>query len=787
VLTKFRIAGLGLLLVVAGCAPMLLDQLDDLYGPADSARYAQPAAPVADEPEYWNDVRPVLEQRCVVCHACYDSPCQLNMTAWEGLARGANPEQVYALRKSAVEPTRLFVDAQNSEEWRQLGFHPVLNERENSPQANLAGSVLYQLLQMKRENASTQQAVLSDKDFTFDLDRKQTCTTIEEIDSYKKKHPQWGMPYGLPALSEQEFSLLEKWLANGAPAKAIDPLPKALNDQVANWEEFLNGNSNKQRLMSRYIYEHLFLGHIYFDEIDTGNKQPVFFRLVRSATPPGTPVKLIPTARPYSDPGTDAVWYRLWRDPTTVVEKTHLPFALNTKRQKNWTKWFLNDDYEVAALPSYDPAIAGNPFAAFQVLPIESRYRFLLDEAQFVVDNFIKGPVCRGQVALSVIDEHFWVFFVNPDSIGGKPYSDFLAREAVNLRLPGQDSSNARVADWLGYEKLETDFLAAKERFLDKAFAADKALNVNSIWDGDGNSNAALTIFRHTDSATVVKGLVGSPPKTAWVIDYTLLERIYYLLVAGFDIYGNIGHQLNTRLYMDFLRMEGEANFLNFLPIKARIPTRDYWYRDTNDRVKNIVYGTDFTFTDQTGIDYRTQNPQRELYKLLAGHIGNALSQEYSLEQVEDKSLEQVLVKLADLQGPGLSALPQTSILRIDNLTEGSQYFTIIIHLGFSNVSHLFANDKRLLPDENYLSVMPGVVGAYPNAFFHIERNDVNQFIDNFAAVKTAQDYATFANRYAVRRTNPRFWDYSDSLHKSFAQQQPVNSGILDLGRFENR
>ena len=717
-LTKFRTTCILLLIVVAGCTPALLNQLDQLYGAPDSMRYAQPATPIAGEPEYWSDVRPVLEQRCVVCHACYDSPCQLNMSAWEGLARGANSEQVYALRREAVEPTRLFIDAQNSAEWRQLGFHPVLNERENSPQANLAGSVLYQLLQMKRDNPLPQQTILDDKDFSFALDRKQTCTTIEEIDSYKKKHAQWGMPYGLPALSEQEFSVLENWLANGAPAKTLDPLPQALSEQIANWELFLNGDSNKQRLMSRYIYEHLFLGHIYFDEVDSAGKQPVFFRLVRSATPPGTAIKPIATRRPYSDPGTDAFWYRLWRDPGTVVEKTHLPYALNPQRQKNWSKWFLNDSYEVAALPSYEPAIAGNPFAAFQFLPIESRYRFLLDEARFMVDNFIKGPVCRGQVALSVIDEHFWVFFADPAAVGGKPYADFLARETVNLRLPGQDSSNARIIDWFTYEKLETDYLAGKAKFMDEAFAGKTAITLNDIWDGEGNDNAALTIFRHTDSATVVKGLVGKPPKTAWVISYALLERIYYLLVAGFDIYGNIGHQLNTRLYMDFLRMEGEANFLAFLPADARIPTRDYWYRDTNDRVKNMVYGTDFKFTEQTGVVYRTQKPQQELYRLLANHIGKDRSLEYSLEQIEDKSLQKVLRRLESLRGSGLNALPHTSILRIDSVAEGSQYFTVIIHLGFSNVSHLFDNDKRLLPEENYLTVVPGIVGAYPNAFF---------------------------------------------------------------------
>ena len=98
-------------------------------------------------------------------------------------------------------------------------------------------------------------------------------------------------------------------------------------------------------------------------------------------------------------------------------------------------------------------------------------------------------------------------------------------------------------------------------------------------------------MFRHFDSASVVKGLVGEPPKTAWVIGYALFERIHYLLAAGFDVYGNVGHQLNSRLYMDFLRMEGESNFIDLLPRAARESTRDYWYRGASQSVKDYVYG----------------------------------------------------------------------------------------------------------------------------------------------------------------------------------------------------
>ncbi|HAN29192.1 MAG TPA: hypothetical protein DCP75_16025, partial [Haliea salexigens] len=37
----------------------------------------------------------LIEQRCVVCHACYDAPCQLKMEAHEGLVRGGSQTLVY--------------------------------------------------------------------------------------------------------------------------------------------------------------------------------------------------------------------------------------------------------------------------------------------------------------------------------------------------------------------------------------------------------------------------------------------------------------------------------------------------------------------------------------------------------------------------------------------------------------------------------------------------------------------------------------------------------------------
>ena len=89
-----RVRLIGALILVAGCAVYGRYELDERYGPADPARYDR--APVGDPSvDFWRDVKPVLDSRCVVCHGCYDAPCQLQSTSYEGVTRGANKDPVY--------------------------------------------------------------------------------------------------------------------------------------------------------------------------------------------------------------------------------------------------------------------------------------------------------------------------------------------------------------------------------------------------------------------------------------------------------------------------------------------------------------------------------------------------------------------------------------------------------------------------------------------------------------------------------------------------------------------
>ncbi|HUI19565.1 MAG TPA: fatty acid cis/trans isomerase [Methylocella sp.] len=782
---RLRLVFVVFLLAGAVAAGLYAFQFWKEHGEADPTRYDSPAAS-AGPVSYREQIQPILERRCVVCHACYDAPCQLKLGSWEGIARGLSPDLVYnGSRLAEAPPTRLFVDAQKASEWRKRGFSPVLNEYRNTPEVNRSASLIYRILALKQAHPQPT-AGLAPGDLDFSLDRKQSCPKIETFDLYEKTHPLAGMPFGLPGIAPADQEQIDRWIEQGAPDEGPPTLSGREEAEIAAWERFLNGNSLKERLMSRYLYEHLFLAHLYLNDAAGG---PIF-RLVRSATPPGQPVSDIAARRPFDAPNVERVYYRLQRDLEPIVAKTHMPYRLDMARMDRYRTLFLAPDYVVDREPFYAPREASNGLAAFRAIPMESRYRFLLDDAQYFVMTFIKGPVCRGQVALNVIDDRFWVFFLAP-GVGVLKDADDVARRALeDMSLPAADGSNSvpLVTVWNGYAARERRFQAERATSL-RAFAAfHGGPRLDMIWDGDGaNPNAALTVMRHFDSATVVRGLVGEPPKTAWLLDYSLFERIYYLLVAGYDVYGNLTHNLNSRLYMDFLRMEGEANFISFLPASARADALSRWYRDATkeslDHMRALVADPEV----ESAVPYRGADPEQELLAMLGNHLRPVLDTRLSLANVTDADLREQLVRLAALRGESLGLMPELSYLVIRDSQGAMLYFTLVKDTGHRNVTHLLLEQNELAPEDNALTVVPGLIGAYPNAFFRLGQAELPEFIGAVASLKSEDDYRRLGDRFMVRRTDPRFWEFSDLLQAAEARMDQADRGLLDYNRLENR
>ena len=774
-----------LLLALAGCAQPPLPRPVTTGEPPAPPSSTAGIAPV----DYWRDVQPIFERRCAVCHGCYDAPCQLNLTAYEGLARGANKKPVYdAKRLFTAEPTRLFEDAQSVAAWRKKQFFPVLLESAEATEEARHAGVLARMLALKRAHSLPEQPLLPET-FDFSLDRKQQCPTDNQFDAFAAKYPLWGMPYGLPGVTDQEHQTLMRWIEQGAPYREPDPVAPVLRAQVDEWEAFLNGDSPKHRLMSRYLYEHLHLTHLYFDELP--DRQ--WFRLVRSRSAPGQPIDLIVTRRPYDDPGVSRVYYRLEPVRGSLLAKTHIPYALGLSRKQRYTELFLDAPYDVGALPGYEAGVASNPFVAFRDLPVRSRYRFLLDDALVFVGQFIKGPVCRGTIALDVIEERFWIFFVDPDSAVLDKNEEFLARNSKHLYLPtAEGATPLGLLSWLKYSRMQDEFLKAKQAYLEGLKIEEEAADLSFIWNGEGqNRNAALTVFRHADSASVVQGLVGDEPKTAWLVSYDLFERIHYLLVAGFDVYGFSGHQLDTRLYMDFLRMEGESNFLLMLPSQERERERAFWYRDAHQSVMDYLFRRHIRVRQESGITYKTNSPKRELFDLLRQRLTGVLNQVYDVQGEPDAELRAQLRSLAKVHGKALQWLPEVAVLTVTNGTgtavRQDQIYTLLHDNGFSNIASLFNQQSRRLPDEDALTVARGLIGAYPNTFYRVEQSALPEFIAAVAGLTSEADYRKLAERFAVRRTNRDFWSHSDGVHEAYRRIDPIGAGLLDYNRLENR
>lgn len=779
-----------LVLVCAGCAALASMNLDQQYGKAATTNRAAPASDNLLSEHYSKHIKPVIEARCVVCHACYDSPCQLNMSSTAGIERGAHKEKVYdGARLLAATPNRLFIDAATTQQWRERGFFPVLNERSQNAQANTQASVLARSLLLKQQQPLPQTDILP-KAFDFSLNRSQSCPTIEEFDHFAKSQPLAGMPYGLPGLTDDEYNLLLNWLKQGASMPGAAALPANELAEVARLEQWLNADNLKMQLSARYIYEHLFTSQLYFSALQPKNSTPQFYDLVRSSTPPGQPVQVIASRRPFDDPGVSRVYYRLQPVSATIVNKTHQPYDINADLLAKWQQWFVDADYQVNSLPGYAPEVAANPLTAFAQLPVNARYRFMLERAENTIMGYIKGPVCRGQVALNVINDHFWVYFVAPELASAADVEAFYLSQRDNLRLPAEKESTALALSWAAFAKRQGSYVRARSAFLNQALQDGRHLTLDGIWHGDGsNDNASLTVFRHFDNATVVKGLQGQNPKTAWVIDYALLERIHYLLVAGFDVYGNYGHQLMTRLYMDFLRMEGESNFLAFLPPDDRRQEFNSWYQKAGVELTAFIRDDINSFAQPSGLSFSSDNPKAELYHMLGQHLAARQPQRYQLSNAKlGRNSLALLQQLANISGKAASILPEMTMIVIEPSAGGEhQPFTLLRNSAHYNVNSLFSEADNRNPAQDTMTLVYGLLGSYPNAFWRLKEADLAKLVAQTQQLQTEQDYRKLLDNFGVRRTAADFWAFSDQLNQQFMRQHPIDSGWLDYNRLENR
>ena len=762
---------------------------------------APPPVVRADQPvSFLADIKPIMDSRCAVCHSCYNAACQLKLSSYEGIDRGGSKAAVYSSdRLKPQQPTRLFVDAQLTEQWRDLGFHSVTSN--SGAGANNDSTMAYFLDAKRRNPVPSGRYQAEATDLTCAADQQETR-------AFLGRHPGRGMPFGFPALSSNEHDTLAAWLAQGAvgPTKAeqaalVNPGP-ADAAQIARWEAFLNRDDPKHAMTARYIYEHLFLAHVRFVAADSD----AFFYLVRSATPPGEAIQEIATARPYDDPGEDRIYYRFRKIHATIVYKTHIVFELDDATLARYQELFIAPDWlQPPHLMPYDDAESANPFLVYAQIPPRSRYQFLLDNAEYIVRTFTRGPVCRGQIAVNVIQDHFWTLFLDPDSDETVKNPEFLIQQADNLRLPTEAGSDMRVLKSFSnkYRSRYADFYKAKNALYEEKVPG--GLGIDAIWPGNRPSDApVLTVYRHFDSASVLKGAIGDLPRTLWVIDYSQFERVYYALVAGFDVFGNISHQANVRRYMDYLRMEGELNFVSFLPPDDRVATFRSWY--IGDRALKDTRQQELLTRRDTAVVYKSGDPKRELVEqVVNGRLDPAVGIAFdSLNYHADgevvampetfNSRDDVVQGFRALNTPGTGFIRHVTnseanvlYVRLRGAPGGDRFVSIVINRWHDNVNAMLGETLRLDPSKDNIDFIFGSVGAYPNYFLDVALADIPMFFDMLYNFDGSPEYVAKLNRFGVNRRDPRFWDTYDWFQNRFDESDPVNAGLYDLNRYYSR
>ncbi|MBT4761521.1 MAG: hypothetical protein HOO06_07485 [Bdellovibrionaceae bacterium] len=779
-----------------------------------------------------------------------------------------------------IEPTRLYTDATSVEKWREKGFTSVIDNG-GPAQEN---SFLSLLVNNRKENPGPivdGKSMYAFKEYQAEYSR-QCPVDKPELEKhlstrlYADKTPS-GMPYGLPPISDDKIKTIELWEQAGAPMPSKVELKQKRVPQeedklvLEKWEEFLNSGKSersmqakKQRLVSRYLFEHLFYAHVYFDK-DNGTKD--FYKLVRSYNTCDKEIDPVNLRRPWNslagsktsfrkNPKTGRLMMEISKNKgnycfekitSTLVHKTHITLLMDLNKIERVKdlffrgaagNWEVSKDFDEERSRLDD--IASNPFIVFKDIPVKARYQYLLDDAQYHVMTFIRGPVCKGNTAVNSIDEQFYTFFVKPSSdYMGTLNKKKLGEVALLLDQPASAGSSLSIIEGLYKGKFRRwhwqDFREEKAK-------RKKEYSVEDIWTGIGanevggaNTSSSLTVLRNYDSASVVKGMVGGTSKTVFVLDYSLFERLYYTLVAGFEPFGDAKHHLSSRIYMSMIKMEAEENYLRFLPKQVRQPMRDSWYVETSHKLGKIskkIYGEKSKVERryplvgmeiENGDDYATvladvslgemeSQEEKDIYfkKIraeFAAKLKTRLASNYKDNINLDKSvhynlskqvvkpiqriaqLEAQLQKVASLrkkQAPYVQFMPSLASIVVELPNGKAKIYTMTRQKEHYNVAWISSENDRRNIDEDSVYFYKGVLGSYPNMIFHTTLAKMQGFITGLKNMTTEKQYSDLVATYgrARARTDNEFWKSYDRLTEVMKNEDPVTAAYLDLNRY---
>jgi hypothetical protein len=238
---------------------------------------------------------------------------------------------------------------------------------------------------------------------------------------------------------------------------------------------------------------------------------------------------------------------------------------------------------------------------------------------------------------------------------------------------------------------------------------------------------------------------------------------------------------------------------LRFLPQAQREPVRKSWYRGAGmsllvDVVQPFYGGAE----TRIAYDDPTHSKDELIRRLLTSSLPSAVVGAREPVQWPDVTItgddaqahfERAARRMVATAAPFVRVFPDTTLLRVRAPNPGTDdlIYTLVRNRAHLNIDFMFLESDELVPAEDTLHVVRGIITSRPNFFLAVDSTDVDRFVNDVTELSSADgSWGKFLDRYGTRRANPEFWLASDFFNTSYRKLDPINAGILDLSLYTN-
>lgn len=747
---------------------------------------------------FMSQIKPIIDKRCVACHACREAECRLKMTSPEGIIRGGSTQIIHGGGLLGVKRTKLFHDAHGEAAWRQRGFYSVMRTPRRLKRSLMRSGETFDLLGRNSIFTAAMVNSYQNGEEQEKISQRNLIGTKEQMcgEGRKDLDNVPGMPYKMKQLEGEEFGTLYSWAQKGAKAEVPSAelllmLTTPKNPElIKKWEDFFNHPSNKAKWTSRFLYEHLFLARFYIQEAPGE-----FYELVRSSTAYPEPVKISPTLKAFQRPPAKKWYYRLMKVHSTIVDKNHFVYEVNNDTLKDLKDMFWNQDWGKGNNNVQFNFSNSNPMVAFKHVSAKARYGWMLKNAHLLLDISARSQNCRSEGAAAPYWDNMLHVFLKPESdatvMFGKEFYDKAGRH-----LPIPATSGGKITPFDDFNDEQRRFAKIKKVYTKKL--KPQGLTLDDLWTGENgqDKNAIVTVLRHYWTASAHKGHWGDTSRSVLLLDFANFERYFYLCNVATEVSEAMLFQSRVVTYLFDTKKEAENVFLSLVPENIR-----------NSARRGLVEGLDANreYVNDFSLPYNPNNgiEGKEDLKTYGDYINAVLKQKYSPEVIGEMSTaipfgnksendeKTKLQSLRKIKGTFATQMPNIAYLRVRGENGESRFYTLAANRYYKTRNQLSFTDsdyekKERSPERDTLDVFPGIHFTFPEKIYLVDEENLDQFVSNLRRVGSRKSFLAFNSKYGLDQMADNFWTIIDEANQTFIGNNPIDGGILDLHRYGN-